>query len=362
MHFSTKLALRAGVLSVAAASAIVIPATAAFAAAPALGVAPDTGLKDNTSVAVTGSNFPATTNYFLSQCSGTGGQADCDVANATGGTTAADGSFSTTYHVQTGKIGNGNCNPGSTNCFLVATTNPASPDPTTNTAIHPLAFAAVPSITVKPSKGIHDGDKVKVTGKNFKPSSAYAVVACASKTDQTKCDTSDGDIDVAHQQTSASGGFTIKLPVYAKGTKNGTCKLGGKCYVAATTDISGLGKDRSQSATARIHLVGATAKTKTSAKAHGSKVTGKVKAGKKGVKGLKVTLDLKHGKHWKKVDSSKTKNGGKFSFAKLSSGKYEVKTPKQTKGGKTYGGSHSKPVHVKAGGSTSNDCPGCTFA
>ena len=57
-------------------------------------------------------------------------------------------------------------------------------------------------------------------------------------------------------------------------------------------------------------------------------------------------LDIRKGGHWNKVATLKTHKGGKFHSAKLKSGKYEVKTPKQSKGGKTYGASHSKPVKV----------------
>jgi hypothetical protein len=264
--------------------------------------------------------------------------------------TGADGSISTTYTVHTGAIGNGTCAPGSTNCFLVATTDPAAPDPSTNTAIHPIAFKALPSITVVPSKGIHDGDKVKVSGKNFPANTSYVAVVCSSKTDQSKCDVTDGDVDLSHQMTDNNGSFSnAKLPVYAKGTNAGVCKPGGPCFVAVTTDISGQGADKSQDATARIHLVGNTIATKTHAAfvSKTSKIVGTVKAHHKGVAGLKEILDRRKGGHWKKVDSFKSHKGGKFHSSKLTkSGKYRVKTPKQTKGSKTYGSSHSKAIHV----------------
>jgi hypothetical protein len=305
------------------------------------------------------------TAYSLSQCSGTGGASDCDIAHATGGTTAADGSISTTYTVHTGTIGSGKCNPGSSSCFLVATTDPANPDPATNTAIHPLAFAAVPTITATPSTGVKLGQTVKVSGKNFKPSSTVALTACSSPSgDTSKCDISNANFT---HSTDASGSFKNLKVLIATAGNGGKCKAGKTCFIAATTDISGQGADKSQDAVTTIKLASASAKvsTKTHAKAKGSKVVGSVKAGGKGVKGLKVVLDEKHGKHWKKVDSSKTKKAGKFKFSKLSSGKYEVKTPKQTKGGKTYGASHSHKVHVKASAANSvpgSPCANCTVA
>jgi len=363
MHFSAKLALRAGVLSVAAASAIVLPAGAAFAGSPSLSAAPNTGLKNGDTVTISGSNFATTSAWVAVQCSSLApGGAGCSQTPGASGTTDGSGNIADTpFTVHTGSVGNGTCKPGST-CYIVATTDPGNPNDVAAAGFTTIKFLALPSLTVKPSKGIHDGQKVKVSGKNFPANKPLAIVVCASKTDKTKCDQTDGSL-LTHS-TNGSGSFSnVKVSVFTKGTQSGTCKPGGKCYVAATTDITGQGADPYQTAETRIHVVASVFKTKTTAAAHGTKVAGKVKAGKKGVKGLKVVLDMKHGKHWKKVAGSKTKKGGKFHFTGLSTGKYEVKTPKQHKGGKTYGASHSKKVHVKAGGSggvPGSPCVNCT--
>lgn len=343
MQFSGKLALRIGAVGIAAAAIIVPTSLASAGTGPTLSAAPDTGLSDAQSVAVTGSNFAVSTAYSLVECSGLTGQAACDTtpAHIGTGTTDGTGGFSTNFTVHTGTIGNGKCKPGSTNCYLIATTDPNNP---AAAGFTPIDFAPFPSITVTPSKGIHDGNNVKVIGKDFPATKTVAITTCSSKTDTSKCDV--GHADVSHT-TDGSGSFkAAKFTVHTTAS-GGMCKPGGKCFLAATTDLVGMGADKSQDAVTKITVVAKTTATKTSAKALKGHVVGKVKAGKKGVKGLKTVLDIRKGGHWKKVATLKTHRGGKFHSAKLTkSGKYEVKTPKQSKGAKVYGKSHSKPVKI----------------
>jgi hypothetical protein len=355
MRFSQKFALRIGAVGVAAA-AIVVPASGAFAgtASPTITVTPSTGLHDGDTVTVTGSNFPDHTGhpFAIVQCSslqpdGSG----CNTTPSASGTTDGAGNIpATPVVVHTGTVGAGTCKPGST-CFLVASSDPADPTDLAAVATHTIKFAPFPSITVKPSKGIHSGDTVKVSGQDFPANKPLALSTCTSKSgDISKCDSTDASLGDA--VTDGSGSFkNAKLKVYAKGDKGGLCKVGGKCFVGATTDISDNppGADKSQDAAARIHLVGNAIATKTKAAfvSKTSKIVGKVKAHNKGVAGLKEVLDRRKGGHWTKVDSFKSHKGGKFHSSKLTkSGKYRVKTPKQTKGSKSYGSSHSKAIHV----------------
>jgi len=91
----------------------------------------------------------------------------------------------------------------------------------------------------------------------------------------------------------------------------------GKCFIAATTDITGQGADKSQDAVTRIKLAPVATKTTAKFLPKTDRIAGKVKAGKKGVAGLKVVLDRRKHGHWTKVDSFKTHKAGVFVSAKL---------------------------------------------
>jgi len=298
-------------------------------------VAPNTGLADGDSVTVTGTGFAGTTAaYSLVQCSGLTGVAACDLVHATGGTTDGSGDFSKTYTVHTGAIGTGTCAAGSSNCYLIASTDGGGAD----TAFASIAFAPAPAVTVSPATNVKDGSKISVSGTGFPASQPVVyVVECSGISGSTACDLS----TLATGSTNASGAFNnIKIKVHTGTVGNGTCKAGGPCYVAAATSQT---PDATNSGAAKFHFAKASiVKTKTAAKAKGAKIVGTVKAGGKGISGLKTILDIRKGGHWKKVATLHTHKGGKFHSAKLKSGKYHVATPKQGK----YGASTSKSVKV----------------
>jgi hypothetical protein len=101
---------------------------------PTVTVSPATGVKDGQTVTVHGTGFPASqpTVYAL-ECSGTSGQAACDVGtlDATGHTDAS-GSFTAHVKVHTGAVGNGTCKAGKT-CYIAAATS-TTPDATSSGA------------------------------------------------------------------------------------------------------------------------------------------------------------------------------------------------------------------------------------
>jgi hypothetical protein len=202
------------------------------------------------------------------------------------------------------------------------------------------SLGAAAAITLTPNSNVANGGTITIRGTNFKPSVAVYAVEC-SHVSQAGCDEDNPAIGA----TSADGTFTLKLNnVHTGKVGNKRCKAGGSCFITATTDTNGT--DKSQTAQATFTFAPAVA-TKTTAKAKGNKVVGKIKAASKGIKGAKAKLELKKGGKWKKVSVLTTKHGGVFASKTLKhSGKYKVVTPAQTVGTHAYKGSHSRVVTV----------------
>src|SRR4051794_36838204 len=99
MHLRTRVTL--GVVTAAAAvGAALIPTTAAFAA-PGMTVtwankAAGLNLQNGDTVDVSGTGFKPSSTVYLVECSGTSGQANCDLATFKTGTTDANGAFTVT--------------------------------------------------------------------------------------------------------------------------------------------------------------------------------------------------------------------------------------------------------------------------
>ena len=284
MRFSQKVALRVGAVGVAAA-AIVVPSAAAFGTTPppSITVTPSTGLHDGDTVTVTGQNFPDHPGhpFAIVQCSslqpdGSG----CNTTPSATGTTDGAGNIpATSVVVHTGTVGNGTCKPGST-CFLVASSDPADPTDLAAVAEHTIKFAALPSVTVKPAKGVHNHQKVTVSGRNFPKGSPLFIVECSGTSGASNCDTN----TLKTSQTDASGAFTAKIKVHTGTVGNGKCKPGGKCYVAASTSTT---PSPTTSAAGTFKFAKTAIATKTSAAfvSASSKIAGKVKAGRQGCRG-----------------------------------------------------------------------------
>lgn len=203
--------------------------------------------------------------------------------------------------------------------------------------------AASPTVTVNPDTNVKNNSTVKVSGTNFPASKTpLYVIECSGTKSQTNCDT--GTLNFSGS-TDSSGSFSdVKVKVHTGTVGDGTCKAGGKCYIAASTSTT---PSKSTSGFAKFTFAkAATVATKTAAKFSTTldKIVGTVKAGGKGVSGLKAKLEIRsHGK-WKKVATLKTHKHGAFTSKKITkNGKYEVATPKQ----KSYGASKSKVVKVK---------------
>jgi Neocarzinostatin family len=325
-------------------------ASIGFAAppAPAITVTPSHGLSDGDSVTVAGANFTADegNTVYLVECSGTSGQAACDTVRLAPVTVAPDGTFSGSLTVHMTGIGNGSCASGATNCFITA-----SDAGQVESATASIGFG--PYITVTPSSNLKAGQTVTVSGADFPPAISLYVLQCGANPGAAGEGCNTGDL--GNPTTSATGTFSgVKIKVVSK-AGNQTCDFTHPCVIAASNGQSGKSAVGTSAAITFAKVPAPTkVKTATAAKASAKSVkkgkkftiSGTVKAGKSGVKGLKESLYA--GK--KKVASATSGAGGKFSFklkgAKKTT-KYYVSTAAKTIGSKAYQASKSKTITVK---------------
>jgi hypothetical protein len=141
-------------------------------AGPTVTVTPSTGVKNNQTVTVTGSNFKANQpTVYLIECSGTTGQDACDVGTLNA-TSSTDGSGAFTGHIKvhSGAVGNGVCKAGKTCYIAAATATDQSPG---TYGIGTFTFAASTTVatttTAKYSAHKHSiGGKVTALGRGVK--------------------------------------------------------------------------------------------------------------------------------------------------------------------------------------------------
>jgi hypothetical protein len=97
-------------------------ATLSFGTAtPTMTVTPRTGLQASQSVKVVGAHFPSDLKLYILQCSNHTGSTGCDLGTFKNVNTSAGGSFTLSFAVHTGTVGNGTCEAGRANCFVAAT-------------------------------------------------------------------------------------------------------------------------------------------------------------------------------------------------------------------------------------------------
>jgi hypothetical protein len=214
-----------------------------------------------------------------------------------------------------------------------------------------VASTLPPSITLTPNTNVKNGGTITVVGKNFPANKSVAIVECGNpNAGEAGCDTNNVDLKAT---TNGSGGFTSAFSGIHTGNvgtaASAKCAAGNICWIAATTFLNpSVPPPASQYAKASFTFAKAapTIATKTTASKKNGHVVGKVAAGGKGISGLKAYLEKKVGSRFEKIATLKTGTGGKFSSKKLKKGKYEVKTPKQSHNGHTYGASHSTIVTI----------------
>jgi hypothetical protein len=126
---------QAVLLTAVAGASVVLTAGVALAAPSASG-SPTTGLKNGSSVAIKGAGWAAGATLYIVECANSSGQGGCDTGHLKTATVGADGAFTASFAAETGKVGNGTCAAGSTNCFIAVSDGTA-----TNYAPIKLSFA-----------------------------------------------------------------------------------------------------------------------------------------------------------------------------------------------------------------------------
>ncbi|HEX4654546.1 MAG TPA: neocarzinostatin apoprotein domain-containing protein [Mycobacteriales bacterium] len=353
MHLKTRVSL--GVVTVGAAlGAALVPATNAFAA-PTMTATWATqsagfGLQNGDTANVSGTGFKPSSTAYLVECSGTAGQANCDLATATPTPTDASGAFSVpAFAVHTGTVGDGACNANST-CFVAASTDPTGADLTQASAA-PIQFDR---LQVSPRTGLKNGSAVNLSGAGYAKSGNVYVSECNSPDKPTALQHCDAGI-VKVFPTDANGAFTgtytISVPINPSDPGPFACTAGKTCILAGTDNLANPATGNIGGA---IVQFAALTKTVTSAKGPSSSVAkgakfaikGKVTAAGNGVAGLKVSLFKVTSSGLTKLGKTKaTSSTGGYKFAGLTqkkTSKYEVKSAANS----SYAASHSKVVKV----------------
>jgi hypothetical protein len=359
MHLKTRVTLGLATAG-AAIGAVLVPSTPAFAAASMTATwatqSAGFGLQNGDTVNVTGSGFKPSTTAYLVECSGTTGQANCDLATATPTQTDANGAFSVpAFKVHTGTVGDGACNANST-CFIAGSTDPTGQDLSQASA----AMIQFDRLQISPRSNLKNGSVVNLSGAGYKPTSngttgTVYVAECNSPDKPTALQHCDASL-VKTFTTDANGAFTgtytVKFPISASDPGPFACTAGKTCIVAGTDNLANPAAGNIGGA---VVSFAAQAKTATSisgpssvAKGAAFAIKGKVTAAGKAVAGLKVTLYKVKSTGLTKIGKAKTTSStGKYKFKGLTqkkTTKYETKTS----GNAAFAGSASKVLKVKS--------------
>jgi hypothetical protein len=206
-------------LSSAAAAALILgglfltadalAAGAANAVVPSITLSPDIGLLNGQVVSLTGSGFTPGASFVAVECNGQAtGVAGCDTSAIDPITVTSSGTFTTSFEVSTGTIGNGTCGISATDtlCFVtIGTTSGAL------VADASIGFTGGPGVSLTPSTGLSKGESVTVAGSGFTPGdSVFAVECLETATTSAGCDTSTAvPMTVSSQGTLPSTYFQV---------------------------------------------------------------------------------------------------------------------------------------------------------
>ena len=209
-------------------------ATAAAAAAPTITITPNTGLINGQKVVITGSGFTPGASLAAVECIITAtNTTGCSISSPVLITINADGTLpSTNFYVQTGTIGNGTCGTSSADamCAIAVGTTTGTVE-----ADGPITFVSGPSLTVTPSTGLTNSQKVVLTGSGITPGASLAAVQCiAAATSAAGCTTSPVLITANADGTLPSTSFTVVTGAVGTGTC-GTSTADAKCAIAVAT-------------------------------------------------------------------------------------------------------------------------------
>ncbi len=166
-----------------------LDASAATVTVPTVTITPDIGLLNGQVIRLLGSGFAPGTSLVAVECNGRAkGVAACDTSASEPITATSSGTFTTSFSVINGTIGDGTCGTSATDslCFVaIGTTSDAL------IVEASIAFAGGPGVAVTPSTGLSNTQSVTVTGADFTPGdTVYAIECLATATTKAGCDTS----------------------------------------------------------------------------------------------------------------------------------------------------------------------------
>lgn len=185
----------------------------------AITISPTTNVKSGSDITVNGTGFAPKTAFYAVECSGTGGQADCDTSALGQGTTDASGNVSgVKVPVHTGKVGDGTCNPGKT-CYIAATTDITGQDKSQQAA---ATFTFGSGSVKPPAKPAKTKTKAAYSSKKQAISGEVTSKGSGVKGVKTKLEFKKGSHwkVVDSTKTKASGSFKFKHV-----TKSGVYKV-----------------------------------------------------------------------------------------------------------------------------------------
>lgn len=340
---------------------LVASSTASAADSPTLTASATDALHGGQTIQLSATGHDANSTATILQCSSLSGPSGCDLTNIVTAPTDATGAFTNiSFKLASGAVGDGFC-PGKTagsQCYLVATTNPADP---TKAAVLPIKFA--PIVTATPAANLKNGDVVTVSGYGF-PAKAQSVTVlqCANPPGAASCNIP----GFVAGTTTANGTFDgVKVTIKTGAIGSGKCDASNACLMIASTDASGA--DPNQSGTAALTFAAdstpgptpgttpAATKLSLSAKAKGNKLTlrGAITSANKGVSGLtvKVYQRAKGSKKWKLLATIPSNRNGSYVLKglphKRKTQQYRAKHALETVGDRQYSASASKVVTVK---------------
>jgi hypothetical protein len=247
-----------------------LAASAATTVVPTITLTPDIGLTNGQVISLLGSGFTPGASLAAVECNvSASGVAGCDTSSIDPITVTSSGTFTTTFSVMTGTIGNGTCGISATDslCFVaIGTTSDAL------VADASIGFVGGPGVSLTPSTGLVNGQSVTVAGSGFTAGdTVYAVECLATATTEAGCDTS----TAAPLTVSSTGQLSstyFKVVTGKIGT--GSCGTTAANYASCIIEIANTnGTDRG---VATIDFVGpAVASAPVATRVSGTAVIGK---------------------------------------------------------------------------------------
>jgi hypothetical protein len=220
-----------------------VVASAAATSVPSISISPSTGLTNNEQVTITGTGFaPSEANLVALECNATATTAaGCNTSALDPITVSATGTFTSTFYVTTGTIGNGSCGTTAADAACLISVGNSSTGTVVTYSL--ISFATGPGVVVSPATNLANGASVAITGSGFTPGlSVYAVECLATSTTEAGCDTGTATpIAVSSTGTLPSTSFKVVAGTIG----NGTCGTSTTNYDGCVIEVATItGTDR----------------------------------------------------------------------------------------------------------------------